>query len=93
MASINIASLECLNDCELEKPHLNKCSSLLHADYQELERNFEILRKKNQELEQNKEFCQTWIDNLKQRVHDLECEIYLLQQENKRLKSNQFFNQ
>lgn len=41
------------------------------------------------ELEQNKEYSQTWIDNLKQKVHDLECAVHLLQQENKHLKSNQ----
>lgn len=56
---------------------------------EELETKNEILRDKNRELEQNKEYNQTWIDNLNQRVHDLECTIYLLQQENKRLKSNQ----
>lgn len=41
------------------------------------------------ELEQNKEYSQTWIDNLKQKVHDLECAVHLLHQENKHLKSNQ----
>ena len=56
---------------------------------EELEKKNEILWEKNRELEQNKEYNQTWIVNLNQRVHDLECTIYLLQQENKRLKSNQ----
>jgi hypothetical protein len=44
-------------------------------------------RKKNQELEQSKEYNEAWIDNLKQKVHDLESSVWLLQQENKRLKN------
>ncbi len=56
---------------------------------EELEKKNEILWEKNRKLEQNKEYNQKWIVNLNQRVHDLECTIYLLQQENKRLKSNQ----
>ena len=53
---------------------------------EELEKKNEILWEKNRELEQNTKFNQTWIENLIQRVHDLESTIYLLQQENKRLK-------
>lgn len=41
------------------------------------------------ELEQNEKYNEAWIDNLKQKVHDLECAVHLLQQENKQLKSNQ----
>jgi hypothetical protein len=80
---------ECLKYITSEKTRLNKWIKQLQEEYQELEKNYEILRGKNRELEQNKEYSQTWIDNLKQRVHDLECAIYLFQQENKRLKSNQ----
>lgn len=70
-----------------ETARLNKWIKQLQGEYQELEKNYEILGEKNRELEQNKEYSQTWIENLKQRVHDLECAIHLLQQENKRLKS------
>ena len=80
---------ECLKYIASEKTHLNKCIKQLQEEYQELERKNEILREKNRELEQNKEYSQTWIDNLKERVHDLECAVHLLQQENKHLKSNQ----
>ena len=80
---------ECLKYIASEKTHLNNCIKQLQEEYQELERKNEILWKKNQELEQNKEYSQTWIDNLKQRVHDLERAVYLPQQENKQLKSNQ----
>lgn len=48
---------------------------------EELETKNEILEKKNQELEQSKEYNEAWVDSLKQRVHDLECAVYLLQQE------------
>ncbi|BBG57988.1 hypothetical protein, partial [uncultured phage] len=51
----------------------NKCIKQLQEEYQELEK--------------NKEYSQTWVDNLKQRVHDLECAVHLLQQENKQLKN------
>lgn len=54
---------------------------------EELKTKNEILEKKNQELEQSKEYNEAWIDNLKQRVHDLESSVYLLQQENKQLKN------
>jgi DNA repair exonuclease SbcCD ATPase subunit len=54
---------------------------------EELETKNEILEKKNQELEQSKEYNEAWIDNLKQKVHDLESSVWLLQQENKRLKN------
>ena len=40
-----------------------------------------------QELEQSKEYNEAWIDNLKQKVHDLESAVWLLQQENKQLKN------
>ena len=70
-----------------ETARLNNWIKQLQGEYQELEKNFEILEEKNLELEQNKEYSQTWIQNLQQRVHDLECTIYLLQQENKRLKN------
>ena len=40
-----------------------------------------------QELEQSKEYNEAWIDNLKQKVHDLESSVWLLQQENKQLKN------
>ena len=33
------------------------------------------------ELEQSKEYNEAWIDNLKQKVHDLESSVWLLQQE------------
>ena len=80
---------ECLKYIASEKTHLNKCIKQLQEEYQELERKNEILWEKNRELEQNKEYSQTWIDNLKERVQDLECAVHLLQQENKHLKSNQ----
>jgi hypothetical protein len=55
------------------------------------------------ELKQDKEYNEVWIENLKQRIHDLECiltvlnesvaqlqiRIYQLEQENKQLKSSQ----
>ena len=68
---------------------LNTKVSTLNELVEEPEQKNEILWEKNRELEQNKEYNQTWIDNLKQRVHDLECAVYLLQQENKQLKNNQ----
>jgi hypothetical protein len=68
---------------------LNTEVSTLNELVEEPEQKNEILWEKNRELEQNKEYNQTWIDNLKQRVHDLECAVYLLQQENKQLKNNQ----
>jgi hypothetical protein len=68
---------------------LNTKVSTLNKLVEEPEQKNEILWEKNRELEQNKEYNQTWIDNLKQRVHDLECAVYLLQQENKQLKNNQ----
>lgn len=40
-----------------------------------------------QELEQSKEYNEAWIDNLKQKVHNLESSVWLLQQENKQLKN------
>lgn len=55
---------------------------------EELKTKNEILEKKNQELEQSKEYNEAWIDNLKQRVHDLESSVWLLQQENKQLKKS-----
>jgi hypothetical protein len=33
------------------------------------------------ELKQDKEFNEAWIENLKQRIHDLECTVFLLQRE------------
>ena len=54
---------------------------------EELKTKNEILEKKNQELEQSKEYNEAWIDNLKQKVHDLESSVWLLQQENKQLKN------
>jgi cell division protein FtsB len=33
------------------------------------------------ELKQDKESCETWIENLKQRIHDLECTVSLLEKE------------
>ena len=56
-------------------------ASTLKELVEELEQKNEILEKKNQELEQSKEYNEAWIDNLKQKVHDLECAVYLLQQE------------
>ena len=56
-------------------------ASTLSELVEELETKNEILEKKNQELEQSKEYNEAWIDNLKQKVHDLECAVYLLQQE------------
>ena len=56
-------------------------ASTLSELVEELEQKNEILEKKNQELEQSKEYNEAWIDNLKQKVHDLECAVYLLQQE------------
>ena len=64
---------------------LNTEASTLNELVDELEAKNEILEKKIQELE----YSQTWVENLQQRVHDLECAVYLLQQENKQLKSNQ----
>jgi hypothetical protein len=64
-------------------------ASTLSKLVEELETKNEILEKKNQELEQSKEYNEAWIDNLKQKVHDLESSVWLLQQENKRLKINQ----
>ncbi|BBG57914.1 hypothetical protein, partial [uncultured phage] len=54
---------ECLKYIASEKAHLNKCIKQLQEEYQELEK--------------NKEYSQTWVDNLKQRVHDLECAVHL----------------
>ena len=71
---------ECLKYITLETAHFNKCIKQLQEEYQ-------VLEKKNQELEQSKEYSQAWLDNLQQRVHDLECAVYLLQQENKQLKN------
>jgi hypothetical protein len=62
-------------------------ASTLSKLVEELETKNEILEKKNQELEQSKEYNEAWIDNLKQKVHDLESSVWLLQQENKRLKN------
>lgn len=56
----------------------------------ELKTKNEILEKKNQELEQSKEYNEAWIDNLKQKVHDLESSVWLLQQENKQLKNQSY---
>ena len=70
---------ECLKHITSETAHFNKCIKQLQEEYQVLER-------KNQELERSKEYSQAWVDNLQQRVHDLECAVYLLQQENKQLK-------
>ena len=56
-------------------------ASTLKELVEELEQKNEILWEKNRELEQNKEYNEAWIDNLKQKVHDLECAVYLLQQE------------
>jgi hypothetical protein len=56
-------------------------ASTLKELVEELEQKNEILEKKNQELEQSKEYNEAWIDNLKQKVHDLECAVYLMQQE------------
>jgi chromosome segregation ATPase len=61
--------------------------STLSKLVEELETKNEILEKKNQELEQSKEYNEAWIGNLKQKVHDLESSVWLLQQENKRLKN------
>ncbi len=33
------------------------------------------------ELKQDKEYNEAWIENLKQRIHDLECTVFLLQRE------------
>jgi hypothetical protein len=33
------------------------------------------------ELKQDKEYNEAWIENLKQRIHDLECTVFLLQKE------------
>jgi len=33
------------------------------------------------ELKQDKEYNEVWIENLKQRIHDLECTVFLLQKE------------
>lgn len=71
---------ECLKYITSEKTHLDKWIKQLQEKYQ-------VLEKKNQELEQIKEYNQAWVDNLQQRVHDLECAVYLLQQENKQLKN------
>jgi FtsZ-binding cell division protein ZapB len=62
-------------------------ASTLSKLVEELETKNEILEKKNQELEQSKEYNEAWIGNLKQKVHDLESSVWLLQQENKRLKN------
>ena len=80
---------ECLKYIASEKAHLNKCIKQLQEEYQELEKNYEILGEKNRELEQSKEFHVSWVDNLKQQIHDLKCAVHLVQQENKQLKSNQ----
>ena len=58
-------------------------SSTLSELVEELEQKNKILEKKIQELE----YSQTWVENLQQRVHDLECAVYLLQQENKQLNN------
>jgi hypothetical protein len=50
-------------------------ASTLSKLVEELETKNEILEKKNQELEQSKEYNETWIDNLKQKVHDLESSV------------------
>lgn len=63
-----------------QSPRLNTEASTLNELVEELETKNEILEKKNQELEQSKEYNEAWIDSLKQRVHDLECAVYLLQQ-------------
>ena len=72
---------ECLKYITSEKTHFNKCIKQLQEEYQELERKNEILEEKNREIEQSKEFHVSWVENLKQRVHDLESTLYLLQQE------------
>jgi len=44
-------------------------------------------------LKQDKEYNETWIENLKQRIHDLECTVFLLQRETNQITVNESVTQ
>jgi len=45
------------------------------------------------ELKQDKEYNESWIENLKQRIHDLECTVFLLQRETNQITVNESVTQ
>jgi hypothetical protein len=45
------------------------------------------------ELKQDKEYNEAWIENLKQRIHDLECTVFLLQRETNQITVNESVTQ
>ena len=69
-----------LNEPDLEYKEYNKAENSEWENFQ-LTQEIEEMTARIHELKQDKESNEAWIENLNQRVHDLESTIYLLQRE------------